>query len=63
MNDRTQAGTADLFGSSTIELIQNRRILQDDLKGLVEPLNQMNGKRYKGAKKHLGYKINAKYYM
>jgi len=30
MNDRMQAGTADLTDKATIELMQQRRILQDD---------------------------------
>ena len=34
MNDRAQAGTADLTDKATIELMQNRRILADDLKGV-----------------------------
>jgi hypothetical protein len=34
MNDRAQAGAADLSDTSTIELMQHRRILRDDLKGV-----------------------------
>ena len=30
MNDRPQGGSADLSDNSTIELIQNRRILKSD---------------------------------
>lgn len=34
LNDRAQSGTADLTDKATIELMQHRRILQDDLKGV-----------------------------
>ena len=34
MNDRPQGGSADLSEKATIELMQNRRILQDDALGL-----------------------------
>ena len=44
MNDRAQAGTADLTDKATIEFMQNRRILQDDLKGVQEPLNETERK-------------------
>ena len=40
MNDRMQAGSADLTDKATIELMQQRRILQDDQKGLSEGLNE-----------------------
>lgn len=40
MNDRVQGGSADLSDNSTIELIQHRRILKDDGKGVGEPLNE-----------------------
>lgn len=39
MNDRPQAGSADLSDSATIELMQNRRSVYDDALGLMEPLN------------------------
>ena len=44
MNDRAQGGSAIENGS--IELMQNRRLLYDDDRGLDEPLNetQLNGK-------------------
>lgn len=38
MNDRTQGGTADISDSNNIELMQHRRLLGDDDKGLNEPL-------------------------
>jgi hypothetical protein len=56
MNDRTQAGTAGIDRKSTIELIQQRRILHDDNKGVDEPLNERNFKGY-------GLKVTAKYFM
>lgn len=40
MNDRSQAGTADLTDKATIELMQQRRGLLDDQKGLCEALNE-----------------------
>lgn len=40
MNDRTQAGAADLTDKATIELMQQRRGLLDDKKGLSEALNE-----------------------
>jgi hypothetical protein len=40
MNDRTQAGTADLLGSAAIELMQHRRSFDQDNKGNNEALNE-----------------------
>ena len=40
MNDRPQEGSADLFLNNTIELMQQRRLLDDDDKGVNEPLNE-----------------------
>jgi len=40
MPDRAMAGSADLTEASTIELIQNRRILFDDDLGISEALNE-----------------------
>jgi len=34
MNDRAQGGSADLHDNNTIELMQNRVLLQDDDKGV-----------------------------
>ena len=56
MNDRAQGGSADLSQSSTIELMQNRRDLDDDNKGLAEPLNETD-------KDGLGLRVSAKYYL
>ena len=39
LNDRTQAGSAEIE-RATIELMQNRRLLQDDVRGVEEPLNE-----------------------
>ena len=46
MNDRAQSGSADLSDKATIELMQNRRILADDLKGVQEPLNETERKDF-----------------
>jgi len=57
MNDRPQGGSADLTDNSTIELIQNRRILRnDDNPRIRDNLNDtdINGN---------GIKVNARYYM
>ena len=54
-NDRTQGGSSGLDPSS-IELVQNRRLLQDDIRGVTEPLNEKDSKGF-------GIKVNAKYYM
>jgi hypothetical protein len=55
MNDRAQGGSADLSKSS-IELMQQRRMTQDDHKNIFEILNETdtNG---------IGLKSNNKYYM
>lgn len=55
LNDRTQAGSSGLDPSS-IELVQNRRLLQDDIRGVEEKLNEMDPKGF-------GIKVTAKYYM
>jgi len=57
MNDRAQSGTVDLTDKATIELMQHRRILQDDLKGVQEPLNETDHKDY------LPIRVNARYFM
>lgn len=56
MNDRTQGGMADME-KGTIELMQERRSIQHDQKGLYEPLNDTD------STDDLPYKINAKYIM
>lgn len=55
MNDRLQGGSADLT-KSTIELMQNRVILEKDVHGLDEPLIEKDSSGY-------GVKVNARYYM
>lgn len=55
LNDRAQGGSADI-SKSTIELNQQRRILQDDGKGVKEMLNETDSQG-------VGIKVNAKYYM
>ena len=55
MNDRAQAGSADLE-KSTIELIQHRRMVQDDNRGPKEILNETDASGN-------GIKVNAKYWL
>ena len=57
MNDRAQGGSADLSQNSTIELMQNRRLLWDDDKGVDEALNETTRADQKGLQ------VNAKYYV
>jgi hypothetical protein len=57
LNDRPQGGSADLFLNNTIELMQQRRGLEDDGKGLGEPLNETD------SYDDLGIQVNANYYM
>jgi hypothetical protein len=40
LNDRPQGGSADLLLNNTIELMQMRRLLGDDGKGIGEALNE-----------------------
>lgn len=56
MNDRAQGGGADLSESSTIELMQHRRTLQEDGKGNHEALNETDSE-------DIGIRVNARYYM
>jgi hypothetical protein len=56
LNDRTQAGTADLNEDSMIQLIQNRRLRQDDARGVDEALNERDASNN-------GIKVSAKYYL
>lgn len=41
MNDRSQAGAADLTDRGTIELMQHRRTVHDDNAGLIEAINDL----------------------
>lgn len=56
MNDRLQGGTADLT-KATIELMQNRVILEKDAHGLDEPLIERE------PSSQYGVKVNARYYL
>tara|TARA_B110000285_G_C14961834_1_gene532081 strand:- start:692 stop:967 length:276 start_codon:yes stop_codon:yes gene_type:complete len=55
MTERAEGGSADL-SSATIELMQNRRLTEDDCKGVLEPLNETDSFGH-------GIKVNTKYYM
>jgi len=57
MNDRPQGGSAGVSDNNTIELMQHRRGLFVDDKGLKEPLNETT------SEDDLGIRVNAKYYM
>ena len=57
MNDRAQGGSADLSGKANIELMQQRRLTEDDNKGVIEVLNEMDPATGKGIM------VNAKYWM
>lgn len=55
MNDRTQAGAADLTDKATIELMQQRRGLLDDQKGLGEAMNETERIDVKPPRIHANY--------
>jgi len=55
LNDRCQAGAAEIE-RGTIELMQQRRLLQDDVRGVIEPLNEVDNEG-------VGLRVNARYYM
>jgi hypothetical protein len=55
MNERSQGGSAGLV-NGTIELVHNRRLLHDDNKGVIEPLNETDAEGF-------GLKVNSKYYL
>lgn len=57
LNDRPQGGTADVLQNNTIELMQHRRLLDDDAKGIGEPLNETD------TYDDLGIQVSAKYRM
>ena len=57
LNDRPQGGSADLTLENTIELMQHRRVLDVDNKGVGEALNETDIHDDKGIQ------VNAKYYM
>ena len=54
MNDRSQGGAS--LQPGTIELMQNRRLLFDDRRGVNEPLDEVN-------RWEKGIAVNAKYYV
>ena len=56
MNDRPQGGSADISGKANIELMQNRRLTEDDGKGVGEPLNEFD-------EDGVGLRTTAKYWM
>lgn len=56
MNERAQGGAAGLSDSSTIELMQHRRLLEDDDLGVDEFLNETDSDLQ-------GIFVTAKYYM
>lgn len=39
MTERAQGGSADL-NKASIEIMQSRRLTEDDNKGVIEPLNE-----------------------
>jgi hypothetical protein len=47
---------ADVDQKATIELIHHRRMIQDDIRGVEEPLNERDETQY-------GIKVNARYYL
>jgi len=55
LNTRPQGGSAELT-KGNIELVQNRRLLQDDNKGVTEILNETDSKG-------IGLKTTARYYL
>lgn len=57
LNDRPQGGAADIMLNNTIELMQQRRLLDDDGKGVGEALNETD------SFDDLGIQVNARYYM
>jgi hypothetical protein len=56
MNDRAQGGSADLNSKASIELMQHRRLTEDDNKGAIEALNETDSDE-------VGIKITARYWM
>lgn len=55
MNEKSQGGSAGLV-NGTIELVQNRRLIVDDNKGVVEVLNETDSDGY-------GLKVNSRYWL
>ena len=56
MNDRAQGGSADVNHAANIELMQHRRLTDDDNKGVDEFLNETD-KNGKGIQVNAIYKL------
>jgi len=56
MTDRSRGGAAEVTQKSTIEIMHHRRVLEDDVKGVEEELDEQNDKDY-------GIKVNGRYFM
>ena len=54
MNDRSQGGSVGANGS--VEILQNRRLLKDDWRGVGEALNEKNASGY-------GIQVNTRYFL
>jgi hypothetical protein len=55
LNDKSQAGSAEII-PGRVELIHNRRLITDDNKGVIEPLNETDSQGY-------GIKVDTQYYV
>jgi hypothetical protein len=55
MNDRAQSGSGAV-GNGTIQLMQHRRLMEDDNKGVIEPLDEID-------EHGNGIQVTAKYFM
>jgi hypothetical protein len=55
MTERSTAGSAVLI-KGTIEIIQNKRLICDDNRGVGEPLNETDSQGF-------GMKFNSRYYL
>jgi hypothetical protein len=55
MNEKSQGGSAGLV-DGTIELVHNRRLIFDDNKGVIEPLNETDSDGF-------GLKVNSRYWL
>ena len=56
MNDRSQGGVAGLRNNNSLELMQHRRLLIHDYKGLQEPLDERDND-------HRGTRVRASYWL
>jgi lysosomal alpha-mannosidase len=55
LTERSTGGSAELI-KGTIEIIQNRRLIKDDNRGVSEPLNETDSQGF-------GMKFNSRYYI